>query len=371
MRINYLLPRCTPDNSHGNYVTQLVRCLGAEHDITIYTGQSSAPAGPRVHFRFLPVPVRPAIARIASLWASSLVAARIPHADIVHIQGADAPVGDVVTAHCCNAAMRIAAGGRVRLRRRFNYSIGVVIERFCMSKDSTKRIIAVSNKVKLEIERYYGVDPQRVVVVPLGVDSKVFDPSLRITHREETRRTYGFRNEDFVVLFVGGDFRLKGLETLLAACRRMPLRTRALAVGALPDAGYTRRLAQLGLSDLVVFAGKKNEIAPLYAAADCFVLPTLYDTFSLATMEAMASGLPVIVSRHAGVSELLHHGQDALLLKEASDAEELAAHLNRLAEQPDTRMSLGHSARETAGQYSWERVALKTLAVYSEILSNR
>lgn len=89
-----------------------------------------------------------------------------------------------------------------------------------------------------------------------------------------------------------------------------------------------------GMRSLVAFPGSSMDMAPLYAAADCFALPTRYDTFSLVTMEAMASGLPVIVSRVAGVVELLSPDRDRLVLENPEDTGVLAQHLQRLIGDP-------------------------------------
>src|SRR5688572_8065440 len=157
MQISFFVPRCTPDNSHGRYVIELAKRLGSEHPVAVYAGAFWPPLRALVRCQWLPVPNRPAVARLAALWtASGLVAGR-EAADIVHIQGADGPVGNVVTAHCCNSTMQ-AAAGRVGLLRRLNYTIGARAEKHSMCKASTRRIIAVSHKVKGEIARRYDVD---------------------------------------------------------------------------------------------------------------------------------------------------------------------------------------------------------------------
>src|SRR5207249_496990 len=82
----------------------------------------------------LPVPNRPALLRLAALWAASTVAVRRQDFDILHVQGADSPVGDIVTAHCCNRAMRDAAADAPTLFRKVNYAAGVAAERYCLRK---------------------------------------------------------------------------------------------------------------------------------------------------------------------------------------------------------------------------------------------
>src|SRR5262245_32543605 len=109
MRITFLVPRCTPDNSHGRYVIELSRRLSRHNTVVVHSGSFSEPPTPSMKHRFLPIPDRPAIARLASLWVTAPLTTKRLSGDVVHIQGADAPVGNVVTAHCCNAAMRTLA----------------------------------------------------------------------------------------------------------------------------------------------------------------------------------------------------------------------------------------------------------------------
>jgi UDP-glucose:(heptosyl)LPS alpha-1,3-glucosyltransferase len=156
----------------------------------------------------------------------------------------------------------------------------------------------------------------------------------------------------------------------LEATKRLGGALKILAVGVNPDIDLLRIVDRSGLNDVVRFLGKIADVAPVYAAADCFVLPTRYDTFSLATLEAMASGLPVIVSRAAGVSELLQPGHDCFILENPDDVEELTHHLGRLVSDKLLRLSLGSQARKTAEQYSWEEVVARTLAVYREALAD-
>jgi len=304
------------------------------------------------------------------MWTASVVAARRQPADIVHIQGADAPIGNVVTAHCCNSVMRVAAGDGARLHRRVNYAIGAGAERYCMTKASTRRIIAVSQRVKGEIEGAYSVAPQRIVVIPNGVDAETFHPRHRAGSRMLVRERLGVTLDQFLVLFVGGDYRLKGLAALLEAARRVARAIRVLAVGVRPDAALVQLVREKDLQRMVTFLGNTTDVASLYAAADCFALPTRYDTFSLATLEAMASGLPVIVSRAAGVSELLSPGRDSLILEDPNDVDALTQGLERLVQDEGLRSRLGVEARKTAERCSWDDVVTRTVAVYREALAS-
>ena len=370
MRISFFIPRCTPDNSHGRYVVELAKRLGGEHHVAVYSGAFWPPLRSVVRCRRLPAVNRPALARLATLWTASVLVNKRWPSDIVHIQGADAPVGSVVTAHFCNRAMLASGDHSLGLYRRLNYTIGAAAEKYCMSKLSTRRIIAVSQQVKGEIEREYGVDPKKIVVIHHGVDAVAFHPQHRNRCRAQVRNRLGLSGDEFVALFVGGDYRRKGLVQVLEAMARVPGAVRVLAVGVKTDATLARLVRQNGGHRCVTLLGHSGDMPPLYAAADCFVLPTRYDTFSLATLEAMASGLPVIVSRAAGVTEILSPDRDCLILGDPNDVDVLAQHLTRLTQDEMLRSRLGGEARKTAELHSWDDVATRTVAVYRETLAS-
>src|SRR5262249_51779367 len=154
--------------------------------------------------------------------------------------------------------------------------LGAAIERYSMAKSSTLRVIAVSNRLKSEIQSAYSVDPAKIIVVHNGVNVEEFHPTKRNRFRAAARSRLGLRDDQFVILFVGGDYRRKGLLTLLAAASRLSLSTRVLAVGLKPDYRLTDKITTEGLGGLVTFVDTTADIVSYYAAADCFALPTTY-----------------------------------------------------------------------------------------------
>jgi UDP-glucose:(heptosyl)LPS alpha-1,3-glucosyltransferase len=358
MRIAFCLPRCQPDNSHGRYVIELARRMAHSHAVTIYAGSIWRELPPSIASHRLLVPNRPALARISALWVSSFVGVRWRDYDIVHVQSADAPIGNVITAHFCNRAA--VADGDNAPAWSLNSRLGALAERYCLTRPSARVVIAVSQALKAEIQRFYRVDPVKVAVIHPGIDLHRFHPVNRERWRREVRRSLRLNSDDFVVLFVGGDRERKGFPQLLQAARAAARPMTILVVGA-------KRPAEMH-QPRVVFAGATADPAPFYAAADCFALPTRYDTFSLATLEAMASGLPVIVCRAAGVSELLTDGHDAMILGRPDDVDLLATWLARLASDEALRGRIGDNARRTAEQHSWDRVVDETLAAYRRAL---
>ncbi|HYL80565.1 MAG TPA: glycosyltransferase family 4 protein, partial [Candidatus Acidoferrum sp.] len=120
------------------------------------------------------------------------------------------------------------------------------------------------------------------------------------------------------------------------------------------------------LAGRVTFVGPVPDPESYYAAADAMALPTFFDPFANVTLEAMASGLPVVTSRSNGASEILRPGVDGLVIDRADDVHALAEALASL-QDPARRAALGEHARETALKYPWEGPLGKTLEVYREV----
>lgn len=164
------------------------------------------------------------------------------------------------------------------------------------------------------------------------------------------------------LLFVANDYRRKGLDALLRALARLPV-TFSLMVAGQPGAAprYVEQLARLGLQDRVHFLGSRRDLAPVYDAADLLVHPTLEDTFAMVVLEAMAHGLPVVVSgpAHCGISRHLTHGRQVLLLDDPQDDATLAEQVRSIADDASLAAALSQAARAYAATHSWEHAALQ------------
>lgn len=378
MRIAYIVPRCLPTNGHGRYVLELVRALPPGHDVHIFSSAFPNPADLPAVLHRVPLPDRPAIARLGAWWAASPLLVGRLRFDVVHTHGADAPVGTVVTAPCCNGAIRAAVrdadgentGAYARPRPswliRLNGRIAEAADAHCMSRNHVRRIIVPSSHVSRELETLYDLPAVKMALVPHGVDTRHFSPEAARARRDGARQALGFRASDLVAVFVGGAYRLKGLPALLEAIRLLPdTRLRLLVVGA----DRTAELAaeeRRGLAGRIFFAGRVPNVREAYAAADFFVLPTLYDGFSFSTLEAMACGLPVVVSRRAGVADLLTDGVEAFLLSDPRDPREMGRALERLGSDTALLARMGLAARATAEKYSSAEMARRTMEVYRE-----
>jgi UDP-glucose:(heptosyl)LPS alpha-1,3-glucosyltransferase len=173
-----------------------------------------------------------------------------------------------------------------------------------------------------------------------------------------------------LLCLVANEFRRKGLEVVLRAMAAAANpRIQLVVVGRDDPAPFRSLISNLGLSSRVHFAGSVRGVNEYYAAADIFVLPTLYEPFGLVITEAMAAGLPVIVSKLAGAAEIMEPGRDGVLLDDPHDSIELARAIDSLA-APEIRDRMGRQARETALRHQWHDVVAQVSAVYRQVIEH-
>ena len=219
-------------------------------------------------------------------------------------------------------------------------------------------LITVSASAKRDICRDFGVPPDRVRVIPLGVDTRVFRPrpAARVPGR--------------IVAVASADSALKGVATLLHAVGKLVTdRDVHLIVVGRPGPATERLTAQLSLADRVRFTrGLDDEaFSALLASAETAVVPSLYEGFSLPAVEHMASGTPLVASRSGALPEVTG---DAAALVTPADSEELASVLRRLHDSPAERAALADRGLRRVGlRFAWPAVAKATVTQYREAMS--
>jgi UDP-glucose:(heptosyl)LPS alpha-1,3-glucosyltransferase len=241
--------------------------------------------------------------------------------------------------------------------------IRLYIEKKNYGERRYKKILAVSEGVKRELVTEYQMPPNDIEVIPNGVDCGRFSPRVRERIVKSFREKLKFSSDDFIMIFVANEFERKGLKYAIAALSYLRhTSVKLLVVGSDNASGYIRMAAEFGILDKVRFVGPVNDIANYYAISDAFVFPTLYEAFSLATLEAAASGLPLVATNVNGTEELIHEGVNGFFIER--NAEDIANKLTRLIHDSELRKRLANNARTTAEDYSWDIIAKRTLEVY-------
>ena len=231
-----------------------------------------------------------------------------------------------------------------------------------------RRIVATSDQVKRDTLMGYPHTASMLEVIPPGVNM----PALRLT-TSPARAQLQLPLDVPLALFVGNDFDKKGLSALLQALALTPGLHVAVVGQGRHLQRYREQIATLGLADRVHLLGSLSDVTPAYAAADWLVHPTTEDTYAMVVLEAMASGLPVIVSnaRFCGIAAELTHSVNALILDEPRDEKQLSERLLSLLEDPSLRESLSRAGLSFAQERTWRQAAARHEALIQRVLAQR
>jgi UDP-glucose:(heptosyl)LPS alpha-1,3-glucosyltransferase len=230
-----------------------------------------------------------------------------------------------------------------------------------------RAVICNSRMVRDEVQRGFRIAPEKLHVIYNGVDLEHFHPREREQRRGAARAEIGCRPRDTVFLFVGSGFERKGLAAAIDALAAASNEGFWLVVvGRDRDIEKFRgRARAAGVESRVRFAGAQEDVRALYAAADCFILPTRYDPFPNTTLEALAMGLPLIVSSRCGAAELVESGVNGWVCP--PDDPSGLANLMRAADEALRRVSMAQAARASAERFGLDAMAQQMAQLYASL----
>jgi glycosyltransferase involved in cell wall biosynthesis len=329
-----------------------LRRLG--HAVTVIARTCELPADAGVTFRRVPGPSRPFLLAYPWFMVVGSLAVRRWRRGVVQATGAIVLNRvDSIAVHCCHQAYRAMPGRPTRLFRWYGAVVGLVkriAERSCFRANRAAEFVCVSDGVAEEVRAHYPEAAGQVVTIHNGVDTRAFAPGVREHEARALRATLGIGPEQLVVAFVGGDWEHKGLRWAIEALAQAP--DWELVVAGRGHAPRYRALADsIGVGARVHWLGVVRDVQVVYGLADAFVLPSSYETFSLVTFEAAASGLAILATAVNGVRELIEDQSNGFLI--APEPGEIAARLRRLAAEPALRERLGRAARQAALEFGW------------------
>jgi UDP-glucose:(heptosyl)LPS alpha-1,3-glucosyltransferase len=230
-----------------------------------------------------------------------------------------------------------------------------------------RAVICNSAMVRDEIARAFRIAREKLHVIYNGVDLEHFHPRHRALLRGPARAELGCRPHDTLFAFVGSGFARKGLGAAidaLAAAGEPSLRL--VVVGRdRHQAAFAERAQRAGVAERVTFLGGREDVRPYYAAADCLILPSRYDPFPNTALEALAMGLPILVSSRCGAAEIVAAGQSGWVC-EPDDAAGIAK-LMRSADEAIRARDLGPAARGAAERCGLDAMARKLTELYASL----
>lgn len=241
------------------------------------------------------------------------------------------------------------------------------------------RLIAATPAEEDQLFQLYGADPNKISIIPPGVDLCHFRPQPRA----EMRHQLGLPVDRKIALFVGRIEPLKGIDTILQATRLLCDQNPGLAdeltvaiVGGSPwaaqlDAEMARLQAmrtELGLERTVRFVGARQQsvLPDFYCAADVVLMPSHYESFGMVGLEAMSCGAPLIAANVGGLAHLVKEGKTGFLIPPRAPAA-LADRMDLLLSDELLRWQMGKAARKEARRYGWRIIADRMLALYTTL----
>jgi UDP-glucose:(heptosyl)LPS alpha-1,3-glucosyltransferase len=350
------------------YSIRVVEQLAGRHDVHVFA-QKIEHEWPGVTYHHVPCP-RAKPRWINQLWYAWWTwRATRRGFDVVHSHE-NTWHGDVQTIHVKPVRSNLLAGRsgmalalrwlKIATSPRLVANLRLETARFAVRP--RRSVVLTSEALRSQaVAAYPAAAPMMSVITP-GVNLPVDGPS-----RAEARRLLGLPQSGALVLFVANDYARKGLDALLAAMAGLPEGSMLMAVGNPRDIPvYAERARALGLGETVHFLGAMKDVGLAYRAATVLAHPTLDDTFAMVVLEAMAHGLPVVVSgpAHCGISSLLEGGVNAMLLDDPRNDRLLAAHLRKLLTEPEYAQSLSREGRRFAEGHTWEEAARRYEALY-------
>lgn len=347
-----------------------LRRLG--HEVTVIARTCELPADEEgVVFHRVRGPAKPFLLAYPWFFLAGSIAVRRYRRGVVQATGAIVLNRvDSIAVHCCHQVYTAVASRPTRVFRWYGAVVGSVkrvFERLCFRANSSATFVCVSNGVAADMREHFPAASSRVLTIHNGVDTTEFAPGVREREARALRSELRISTDRLVALFIGGDWGHKGLRWVIEAIAQAPAWD-LLVVGYGHERPYREMADALGVGRSVHWLGVMRDIQTVYGLADAFVLPSTYETFSLATFEAAASELPILATPVNGVRELIQDGQNGFLID--AEPRAIAERLEALAGDPQLRARLGRAARESAQGFSWEQMVAKHHELYVRLAGN-
>jgi UDP-glucose:(heptosyl)LPS alpha-1,3-glucosyltransferase len=247
------------------------------------------------------------------------------------------------------------------------------VEKELVYNGHCKKFIAVSSLTKDIFLQEYNINPDKVAVINPGVDLNDYAQHNKDSVRNAIRRELGINIADPVILFVSMNYEIKGLDDILFSLAKLKTQNckfKFIVAGKGNIKKYTKMAQDAQIISDVIFTGpvNKDKIIKLYLASDLYIMLSKFDTFGNVVLEAMAAGLPVIISSNVGAKDLVQEGGNGFIISNTSDSDYIAAKITMLLDK-NIRRQLAEAAYKTAAQNTWDDVTKKYAIIYENILA--
>lgn len=249
------------------------------------------------------------------------------------------------------------------------------VEKKLVYEGNCKKFVAVSNLTKDIFLQEYKIEPDKVSVINPGIDLNDYAVQDKDSIRNSIRKELGFNISDPVILFASMNFEIKGLDDIFLSLAKLKAQNRKfklIVAGKGDEKKYTSLAEQAKIASDVIFTGPvcKEKLIKLYLAGDLYVMLSKFDTFGMVVLEAMAAGLPVIISSNVGAKDIVQEDKNGFVVSNTSDTDYTAAKIAMLLDENICRR-MASSALQTAKQNTWDEVTKKYSDIYGNLLGQK
>jgi glycosyltransferase involved in cell wall biosynthesis len=380
LRIAFAMINCNRRDGGARAVNEVAERLVQHHEVHLFARKAEDLDLSLIRWRKMPGIPWPEVADFLTYRVLADLRIRRRSFDIVHSIGINAGSANVITIQNIQPAKRVfldqqAASEKVSFARKLTRQLYLRVTALAearMYRESAKRktplYLPVSRGALRDLHAHYDIGNAPVRIIPNAADTSRFKP-LAAAERRKWRNLNGIPESDVVAVFVGGEWRRKGLDLAVRALGQISQKSvKLLVLGKDAEQAWFERLAlEAGVRDRVIFLGFRHDVAEAMAASDIFLLPSWYEAFSLATIEGAACGLPILATKVNGAEDFVIPGENGFLIE--YDAEQIAKVLRELGQNNANRMRMAANARKLVEErYTWDRVAKLTEEAYLEYL---
>lgn len=379
MKIALSFPGCHRRGGVERVMFECARFLArGGHDVHVFARDWEADPSVEISYHRVPSLAKPWFLAGTSYFSQCNRVLDRAAFDVLNTHGCVCPTGGVQWVQSVHAAWLDRAKEHrrplsvARAKQSLNPAHRLILrmERLHFENRAYRKVIATTPDVRADLNRWYGVPESDVVIVPNGFSPEEFSPDRRLDRRDAVRTRLGLKPDHVAMLFVANELERKGYETILSAMRTLARPELRLLVVGRPSSNTVKRIAATyGLADQVLACGPTGDVSEYHAASDLFVLPTQYEAFCLAILEALGSGLPVITSSVPGARDAIVPGVNGLLINDPRGHEELAAALSRVLDA-DFRSRLSEQAPGSVAHHQWPAIMRSYEAVLTEAANN-
>jgi len=375
LRIAVLIRHYSRIGGAERYCVELTEHLAEQHEVHVFCQAIETEQPANIEFHSIPKWLDKPRYINQLLFSRSTRQATEGKFDIVHSHDM-VTHADIYTLHVpCVLSRYTEVTGLKKILRYLNTIISprmlayLWLEKHQICPKNNRQIIVVSEFLARNILHNYPAIVNNINIAYPGIQINS-SPEIQLLSRKKQRALLGISEDEFVILFVANDYKSKGLLVLLDAIKKINKTSLHLIVAGNDDPEkFTDLVTKLKLSQQVHFIGACEDMSSLYPSADVLVHPTLADTYAMVVLEAMAHGIPAIVSnaQYCGFSEHLSENE-ALLINNPKDSKEISQHISTLINDSDLRHKLAKNGKNKAALITWDNTMEQTLKAYTKAL---